>query len=64
MQDWPEDVAACVQNFAYDDEGRIKALTVASKAEALGKAMKYLQLLESGPRITTRRLTRTASRRR
>jgi hypothetical protein len=43
-----------VQNVAYGKDGRPKAITVVSKANAIGKAMRFLKLLDVGPTMGTR----------
>jgi hypothetical protein len=46
-----------VQNVAYGEDGRPKAITVVSKADAIGRAMKYLHLLDAAPKIVHQQVT-------
>jgi hypothetical protein len=56
-QDWPEEVAAAVAGFTTHEDGSIRSVTLVSKADAIGRAMKYLHLLDAAPKIVHQQVT-------
>jgi hypothetical protein len=57
IQEWPEEARVVVQSVTHNEDGSIKSFTVVSKADAIGRAMKYLQLLEGAPKIVHQQVT-------